>query len=486
MKFIPQNTRITTFITFLFLLALFPDAWASPPGWNDVPKHLKNKGGVEQQDQWIFATGVAYINDIRPDKAHELARKKSMHHALQLLHVSLSCGELIKGLSENDIRTAYYTLSHIVSPISPQKISVIRQWEINNTSYTAVVVPKTSLSNIQCPFVNFSDAAAKLINQDDLSLEALALCLRQVPRHSIIARNIQKKMTENHRYKPNILYHLQPVNREVTLPQITFQMRLDLAEQETKKAKRLIKKKDFDSALNSLDFILTEVPSYTPALTLVSEYFSEANWPALALCAAENAQQGGTHFQETLNLKIKCLTALKSPEAKIYHFILSQAIKSSLSGYPAKFSPLLYSDIDLDFHYLILNSMGNAVMGQSQRPGMSHSLAIKLFNEATTDDDIQKTLTMLFKACQEKPYAAETYNLVGACYRLLDKPLHALPFLWAALAIQPGYDMALTNLGLCCQKLGVLKSAAFYFNHPAVQNSENAWIKDSYEQFIKH
>jgi hypothetical protein len=59
----------------------------------------------------------------------------------------------------------------------------------------------------------------------------------------------------------------------------------------------------------------------------------------------------------------------------------------------------------------------------------------------------------------------------------------ALPFLWQALTLEPEYDYALTNLGLCCQDLGLMRSARFYFEQEVVKNSPSSWVQGCYARF---
>jgi len=68
----------------LFLLMLLISCWltapcfsSAMPGWGNVPKILKQGPGVESSNEFIYATGVSCIGNIRPDKAHEIAKKQS-------------------------------------------------------------------------------------------------------------------------------------------------------------------------------------------------------------------------------------------------------------------------------------------------------------------------------------------------------------------------------------------------------------------------
>ena len=134
---------------------------------------------------------------------------------------------------------------------------------------------------------------------------------------------------------------------------------------------------------------------------------------------------------------------------------------------------------------LVVASLGQAVESDSELPAGEFGRAAALFNEAKTDDDVSRVIDLLLAVCEKHPASAKVYNLIGACYRHLGKYEIALPFLWQALTIEPEYDYALTNLGLCCQSLKLNEAARFYFEHEAVRNSANRWVKESYADFIK-
>ena len=58
----------------------------------------------------------------------------------------------------------------------------------------------------------------------------------------------------------------------------------------------------------------------------------------------------------------------------------------------------------------------------------------------------------------------------------------ALPFFWQALKLKSDYDLALTNLALCCQELGLMKAAKYYIEYDSVKNSSNSWVQASYKK----
>jgi Tetratricopeptide repeat. len=135
--------------------------------------------------------------------------------------------------------------------------------------------------------------------------------------------------------------------------------------------------------------------------------------------------------------------------------------------------------------YLVLKSEGRAIEGKCQTPGVEFKKSAALFGKAESDDDITETLKSLFAACEKRPNVAQTYNLIGACYRHLGRPEMAIPFFRQALYLNPEYDFALTNMGLCCQEAGLMKSAEYYFEQEAVRKSTNMWVRGRYDKFHK-
>jgi len=218
---------------------------------------------------------------------------------------------------------------------------------------------------------------------------------------------------------------------------------------------------------------------------VLADYFlTERLEPALALAAAEKALRDGTNPQEGLKLQVECLEKMNSPEAEVWQYLLADSRKGAF-GYPPEWERELELLVNLKIASMVIASSGQAVEEEDSPPDPEFNQAVALFQQSKNDDDILRSLALLISACEKQPFSAKTYNLIGVCYRHLGKPAVALPFLWQALKLKPEYDFALTNLGLCCQSLGLMEAAKYYFEYDAVKNSTNAWVQDSYTKFVE-
>jgi tetratricopeptide (TPR) repeat protein len=231
---------------------------------------------------------------------------------------------------------------------------------------------------------------------------------------------------------------------------------------------------------------LALVPTYARTYLLLADYFlHEQKSPTFALYAAEKALRDGTCFQEALSRIVACLKKLESPELEVYQFLLSQCQPGSKGSHPSSWQAELTRLTNLQVSYLVMLSAGRAVIGRPELPSPGFGRVTELFKQAKSDDDVMKVLAILVDATEKQPRSAKTYNLIGACYRHLGMEAVALPFLWQALTLEPEYDYALANLGLCCQRLGLMRSARFYFEQEAVKNSPSSWVQESYVTFLQ-
>ena len=263
----------------LFAAAFIPPAaMAGEPKWQNVPETIMTRPGTAQKGNFLFATAAAGAENIRADKAHEIARKKSFLRALQMIRIASSCKDLIADFKPEQQLQFIQIFAPFAIDAHIKGIRVIRQWEKSRIHYTTVAAPLAEVNNI-CG------------------------CL--------------KKMLEQKTAPP--------------------------------------------------------APEYVQAVTL--------------------------------------------------------------------------------------------------------------FNQAKTDEEIGRVIDLLLLACEKQPLSAETYNLIGACYRHLGKYETALPFLWQALTFKPEYDLALVNLGLCCEKLGLMRAAGYYFGQEAVKNSGSDWVLECFKKF---
>jgi len=200
----------------------------------------------------------------------------------------------------------------------------------------------------------------------------------------------------------------------------------------------------------------------------------------------------GILLREALIKKTAYLKETGSDETEVFELLLSQVEKTPESALSFVWSETWLESWNLALRImndnpvanLVVVSLGQAIRSVPRQPPAEFVQAISLYNKSDSNDDLVGVLKILFEACDKEPAAPEIYNLIGACFRYMGQYEIALPFLWQALVLKPGFDLPLTNLGLCCEKLNLMKSAGYYFNHDAVVNSTNKWVNSSYEKFI--
>ena len=487
-----------TLVIVVFLLAGVmgtPAMSGGVPSWKDVPDHLRQGPGAQQKGEYFYATGMARPTvGVRPDITSEYAGKKSFLRAMQMLYIGASCSDILNRLSEKDRFLFFLIFAPFVESERIEGISVVRQWEKDQRHFTTVAVPVTAVQGLSCAFSDLPTAISRYLKLDKPSLKGLAFCLRYVPRYSKLYSTVRNRIGRwfiKNGHKELALCFMPGPDASIAespVATLAFQNRIYRSLQLTKKAEDQAGKGLWAESIANASRALKLTPACGLAFLVISDYFLvEYEEPILALCAVEKAMRDGTSFSNALEKKAAILKTLGSPEAEVYEHLLSQCEplpdweyyswsdalpetwKSELKRFGAK--PVVN---------LVVASLGQAVENDQQLPAGEFGRAVALFNEAKTDDDVSRVIDLLLAACEKHPTSAKVYNLIGACYRHLGKYEMALPFLWQALTIEPGYDYALTNLGLCCQSLKLKKAARFYFEHDAVRHSTNKWVKESY------
>lgn len=383
----------------------------------------------------------------------------------------------------------FTSFTPIATDISIQGITIIRQWEVDNTFYTTITAPIHPKTEHSCNFSKITEAIDAYLNQKDVSLDGLIFSLSQVPHYSN-----QQKIINNAISKWYIEHDLKVLARpfmegdisekNVTeLDLITFQNQLNRAEKLTVEAKKLADKGYWQEVLEKVSDALDLVPTYSAAYLVLADYFlKEEQNPYFALRAAEISMRDGTFFEEALSKMIICLEKKGSDEVEVFKFIQNLINTSNNKAYPKTWNHELDILKKVVVPSLVIRSGGNAITGNNQLADLQFNKAVALFGKAKSDDEVLMVLALLISASEQQPYSAETYNLIGACYRNLERPLLALPFLWQALKLKPDYDLALTNLALCCKELGLMQAAKYYINYDSVRNSSNSWVQASYKK----
>ena len=466
----------------LVLIAFVAPVPAGDPSWRDVPRHLKTGEGVVRHNEYIFATGAAEIARIREDKAHEAARKKSLLRALKMAHIASSSEKLLSKQANKDQQQFVILFAHLASPAHIEGVTVIRQWEKKDTHYTTLAIPLSLLSDHPPEFPDMEPAITRYLKADAVILQGLAFCFRHVPRYSYLYIAVRDRIGRwyHDRGQPALAMCFLPGSTDaIASPaqKLVFQNRLYRASRFAEMAEENASKNRWKEALDYASQSLELAPACTDAYMVLADYFlKERKEPLFAICAAEKAMRDGSRVEDALRKVLAIKKITRNPEEELYRYMLDHrgGIGKNISLEPE--SPTAY---------LVLKSEGRAVEGKCQTPGAEFKKSASLFGRAKNDDDIIKTLKSLFVACEKRPNVAQTYNLIGTCYRHLGRPEMAIPFFRQALSLNPEYDFALTNMGLCCQEAGLMKSAGYYFEQEAVRKSTNIWVRGCYDKFHK-
>jgi len=486
--------NIITILVFIILCSvLVAPAFAKEPKWRDVPKLLKQEDGTQIQGKYLYATGMAQTADgVRSDKAHEVAQKKSLLRAMQMVRMASSCKELLDSLDREKRRQFIRLFAPLAPPTHLEGVTVIRQREKNAAHFTTVAIPLEAVKDLPCEFPDLLSAVSRYANFDHISITGLAFCLGHTPRYSHLNRSLLELTGQLYQKRGSIVLARCFLRNQDTnvgnspLKTLSLQNRLARAMELTLQAEQLSEQRKWKEALEHISRALDLAPGFSRSYLPLADFFlEEQKNPVFSLCAAQKALRDGTCFKAALKRVILCLEELDSPEKEVFQFLLSQCQQDGSNPFPDSWKADLELLDDTNVPYLVMLSLGQAVEGPSQPPGPKFGRTAKLFNQAKNDDDVIKVLSLLLQACEKQPASAETHNLIGACYRHLGQPVMALPFLWQALTLEPEYDYALANLGLCCQKLGLMKSAGFYFEQQAVKNSPSNWVQGCYTKFCE-
>lgn len=484
-----KNQKFIIALTCALLLVIplcSKSVCAAGPHWEAVPEVLKHSPGVQTKGGRIYATGQATVPHIREDKAYELAREKSFNRSAQWIRFGGSCSSLFQSLPEKD-RPGFYDVFVFHMPaVHVKHLETLRQWEDQDEILTSVAAPVQDISVVECPFADIKEVLYQYAEQPQVSLTGLRFCLRHSCRYTTLASNIQSKAAQY--FRDNGLFALAGCfstdnTWKASYSPLIMQHQINLAASYSKKARKFTSKGNWKKALAAAENALAILPSHSPSYLILGKYLlHEKDQPEFALAASQKALRDGACFKEALKLNIACLNRLNSQEAQIFQYLLK---KIGTMEYPAQLDIRPGSQKGVTAADVVINSAGCAFEGPDKKADPLFDQAVNLFQKAESDADVQNVLSLLVEAVNRQPVSAKTHNLLGACLRHLEQPLLAVPFLWQAARLKPGYDLALTNLGICCSILKQRKSASYYFNHPAVVESKNKWVRKQLNDFKK-
>ena len=497
-------------LALFLLMLLIPCLFATPclsaiPDWDNVPKTLKQSPGVEISNGFVYATGVSCIGNIRPDKAHEIAKKKSLLQALQFASLFGSCKAHNYNWSRDDQLNFYQIFAPLAKKVEFQGIQVIRQWGKKDCNYTTIAVPKQEMEKISCEFTDIKSAVSKYIEHGNYTDVGLLFCLKNTKRYSLLRRKVEialKKLLIAYGREDLAICLPDNIDKQqdnALIKPFIIRNRTHRANQIVGKVHQELSQKGYLSNWSAwtgsiVDLINAQKlsPDNSKPYLLIAEWANTSFSPVVAIYGAEKAMRDGILLREALIKKTAYLKETGSDETEVFELLLSQVEKTPESAlsfvwsetWLKSWNSALRIMNDNPVANLVVVSLGQAIRSVPRQPPAEFVQAISLYNKSDSNDDLVEVLKILFEACDKEPAAPEIYNLIGACFRYLEQYEIALPFLWQALVLKPGFDLPLINLGLCCEKLNLMKSAGYYFNHDAVVKSTNKWVNSSYEKFI--
>ena len=461
---------------------------------------------IQLKDGFVYATAAAQPVGARRDKAADRAFKKARLRALAILSFYAGCREIADSLKPGDRAVFLQHFKHLGQRKSISSIRSDSKKEKDGLCYYTIKVPAAALEDIQPDFTTLDEAVNRYLAARHYTARGLDFCLRHTWAGSGKYRLIYNQVSDffsriGTRWASLAIGSTTAsccVNKTTIYQQLpigaTVRGRLMRAGDLCRQAEeRIDKAGDWETALSLVTEALELFPGYAPGQLIISRYLLvNLHAPAIARLAAEQALAEGLDLQVALDQLVACLEAEHSPEREVYGYLLKRMQKNNLSNgtqYPAVILtawPNCWDKREMErlgtrpTATLVLGSLGRILPGPSSPPATSsYQEASDLYQKSNSRDDIRQVLKLLFDALEAEPLSAQTHNFIGTCYRNLDQPSLALPFLWQALELKPDFDLALTNLALCCKKLECDDSARYYISQPAVVHSSHSWVQKS-------
>ncbi len=436
-----------------------------------------------EQDGWVYATAVEPVSPggSRQDKASEIARKRALVNATRMAGMAAVCGRITGSLGQDRVRDFFLLLAPALPPVRLERMTVLRQWESGEGQYAMCAVPLSSAAGVSCPFPDLPSAISAYLHSNALSLRGVSLALGLTPRHSRLASSIKSRLGELlagtglESFPGRLTGYSQGQGGEILKLVLIGQRRME-AESMVVNARQAANNGHWPQALDLASRALSLYPACSYAYMLMAEYYMKKGRYPVAIPFLERAMAVPGRDREALKLLVSCLKGCDSPEAQLYRLILSRTGQGRPVPQQWADEAARLAGKGAQVSRLVLLSAGNALEGTGSQADHYFKKAITAYSQATGDGDVAKALDMLLVSRDRYPYCAEAYNLIGACYRNLGRPLLAIPFLLQALKLRPGYDMALVNLGICCRELGLEGATRYYFTHPEVTGSANKWV----------
>jgi tetratricopeptide (TPR) repeat protein len=141
-----------------------------------------------------------------------------------------------------------------------------------------------------------------------------------------------------------------------------------------------------------------------------------------------------------------------------------------------------YKEDSLDIVHSIYTSLGLLNLENEQFDDAykdHYNTGVALF----TASEIDSALVHFLNSLENESINANVLNFIGACYRIKDEPVHALPFLIQCLELDPEHEYAWGNLAICIDKIGYDDMDIYTYLLTQIEDSN--WSKTKVKQIIK-
>jgi len=480
--------KIIHFVACLFLLCyagLSPAA--SVPSWNDMPSRLRSSPGVARSGKFYYATGAARTGRLREDKSHDTARRRSFLNALQLLHLEVSCRDLLERLPEKEHKKVPVIFSFLVPPLKIRGTVVLRQWEEDNRHFTSIGVPAEGIMQKQCFVSSLDDLIERYISPGNpVSLEGLEFSLVHTRRFSRRLEDIRKRIAGLLRQTGIPVLSRAFESEEDKPVRVGSFLRLKAlflrSERYAELARKAAGREEWTDALSFAGKAIRDFPVNGRAWLTVADYFLARGFPAMAMMASGKAMRDPAHLLQALRKMRESLIRIDNPEVSLFSIFIEDAGRHD--GLPDEWRKWSerFSEESIAASLVLLTG-GTAFSERNPvRPGEKYAKAVSAFQKAESGKDLLEVSHMAASAIEETPSAPETHNLMATVLRMQDACAAAIPFLWHALDLRPDYDIARANIALCTERLGIHEAALYYLDDPSVKNSTSRWVQEVYSR----
>lgn len=239
-----------------------------------------------------------------------------------------------------------------------------------------------------------------------------------------------------------------------------------------------------------LDQTTGQLQKLSPAGRLESSLFGTDSLMQSLVVADTARIAGGCEFGEMIRAKVLFTAAGISLKDSIYEIYLDDLAACDDLWYRVQYFSALHRDVS-DFYGLeeatvfdVIGAYPVALDVFGLRIGYGGKYYDRAL-EAFGRDEIENALELLRDEINFSGVTPEALNLTGACYRLLDRPAKALPYLLLAFYLDRETTYLSGNTCLCLDALKyeeISEIAEYFINNPKTDNWSKTQISNRLNQ----